>query len=699
MRDSEVPLMIGNSKTRLEQWDQIVVSAVAVIWCLFQIVTGLMPMEIIFQRAIHITFALVLVFLMFSFAGKKQDRISLHGWVLAAIVVMISVYVLNTWEGRAEQIGQAPPIHEIIMGVALIVLSLDAARRTTGWALPIFTIAIIFYSLFGENLPWIFAHRKYDLERIVTSLFLTYDGIYGGLTGISATFLFLFMVFGTFLRISGAGEFFIDLASSLFGHVRGGSAKISIVASSLFGMITGSVVANVSAIGQITIPMMKKGGYRPEFAGAVEACSGLGSQIMPPVMGGSVFIMVELLQTPYFSICKAAFITACLFYLCIFMMVDLEAVKYNLKGVPKEQRKEFWKVFKGGYHFFIPIGVLVYLLGVVHYSESRAVFWAIIAVPICSYFRESSRMGIDKIYMALKEGAQICLTIVPIIINCSIISALIVLTGLGLNISDMLIQLAGGSLIGLLILTSIASLIIGTGMPIIVSYILLAILVSFRRLAMISAAFSIDNPFSFMNLYDSSTNSPVPCGDPVTDPKLRIPAAIPERGEAGLPVATNRAAGTAAFMKKWSTIPLKTAFIILSSFSVGSFPFKTRKRIPPYERLPISSSRRYPRIRISPGPTYPTSVFKQSPFSSIPNLPSEISAQSLSFFSSRGRAFSDHKRRLARNDQRSRLIYNFHFPDNNSCILPLGVFLLGDFQLQGYGVTHPYGQMKFPFVP
>lgn len=463
----------------LTGWRSRFVGVIAFAWCLFQIATGWQPLPAIFQRTIHVVFGFVIIYLLYtSHGGQKKDRFSWDSWILGGLTVVVGAYVFLVWGDRAILVGSEPPLIELIFSGLLIFLSLDAARRTSGWALPFFSIATILYALYGESLPGVLSHRTYDYERILTSLFLSYDGIFGGLTGISATFLFLFMVFGTFLRLSGAGDFFINLASSLLGHVRGGPAKIAVVASSLFGTITGSVIANVSAVGQFTIPLMIKGGYRRNFAGAVEACSGLGSQIMPPVMGGAVFIMMEILNTSYISICKAAILTAILYYFSLFMMIDFEAVKHNLKGIPKEERPKFKKVFLEGFHFFIPPALLIYLLAVVNLSESRSVFWAILSIPVVSWMRKPSRMGARKIYQALQEGAQVTLPVVAIVVNCSIISGMISLTGLGLNLSDLLIAAAGGSLLVLLLITALASLIVGLGLPIIVSYLVLAILVA-----------------------------------------------------------------------------------------------------------------------------------------------------------------------------------------------------------------------------
>jgi TRAP transporter 4TM/12TM fusion protein len=316
------------------------------------------------------------------------------------------------------------------------------------------------------------------VERIISGLFMTTEGIYGSLTGISATFIFLFVLFGTFMQESGAGTFFFGLASSLFGHVRGGPAKIAIAGSSLFGLISGSAMANVSAVGQITIPMMKKAGYKPHFAAAVEAASGVGGQFDPPVMGGSVFLMMEILGVSYWTICKAAWPAAILYYVGIFFIVDFEAVKHNLKGMPKETLPKFTEVLKQGFHFLIPPILLVYFLVYANVTESRAALWGVISVPLVSMLRPSTRMTWRQIFRALERGAIGFLPIVGVVVACNILIGMITLTGLGLQISSILIELAGNSLFLLLILTMIASIILGLGLPIIVSYLVLAVLVA-----------------------------------------------------------------------------------------------------------------------------------------------------------------------------------------------------------------------------
>ena len=455
------------------------ISVIAICFSVFQLVTGYFPLIAMYQRVIHVIFGFTLIFLLFPFSARqRKDRLSWDAFFLVGLLLYISYYVVTNFIARADQVGLEPPLFELVLGGVLILLTLEASRRTTGWSLAIFCAGSLIYARFGEWLPDVLGHPNYSLERIISGLFMTTEGIYGALTGISATFIFLFVLFGTFMQESGAGTFFFSLASSLFGHVRGGPAKIAVVASSLFGMISGSAMANVSAVGQITIPMMKKAGYKPHFAAAVESASGVGGQFMPPVMGGSVFLMMEILGVSYYAICKAAVLSAVLYYVAIFFIVDFEAVKYGLKGQPKEECPKFWEVFKEGFHFIIPPAVLVYLLIYSHVTESRAAFWSIIAVVGASYLRKSSRMGLKKILRALERGALGFLPIAGVVVACNILVGMITLTGLGLQISSILIELSGNSLFWLLFLTMIASLILGLGLPIIVSYLVLAVLVA-----------------------------------------------------------------------------------------------------------------------------------------------------------------------------------------------------------------------------
>jgi len=456
----------------------LLIRVIAIAMSLFQLFTGYYQLTAMNQRVTHVTFGLVLIFLLFGFSQKKLRRTPWHGYLLATASLFFGVYVLTTWFTKIGQIGMSPPWYELAFGTVFILLCMEAARRTLGWAFPIISVVSLFYARFGEWLPGILAHKNYPFERLIDSMFITTEGIFGMLAGISATYIFLFVLFGSMLREAGGGEFFINLSFSLFGHVRGGPAKIAVVASSLFGMISGSGTANVAGTGQITIPLMKRTGYSPTFAGAVEAVSSAGGLLMPPVMGSAVFIIMEILGVNYVTIMKAAGLSAVLYYLGLFVMIDIEAQKKGMTGLPKKDLPSFRKTLREGWYFLIPVAVLIIFLALVKSSVTRAAFWAVVAVPLCSLLGGRRRMmGIKSILKGLQDGALTALPVVAILSLGGVVLGMITLTGLGLMMSSMLIELSQGNLFVLLLLTMVASLILGMGVPPVAAYIVLAILV------------------------------------------------------------------------------------------------------------------------------------------------------------------------------------------------------------------------------
>ncbi|MBW2040304.1 MAG: TRAP transporter permease, partial [Deltaproteobacteria bacterium] len=430
------------------------------------------------QRVPHVIFACILIFLLYPMKIRgKEDRISWDGYLFALISLAIGLYVLLTWFKKIGAIGMAIPWYEMVMGGILIILCIDAARRTVGWAFPSVAIFFLIYARFGEMLPGPLAHKNYEIERIITSMFITTEGIFGMLAGISATFVFLFILFGSMLREAGGGEFFLRLAYGLFGHVRGGPAKVAVVASSLFGMMSGSGTANVAGTGQITIPLMKRTGYRPHFAGAVETAASAGGLLMPPIMGSAVFIIMELLGVTYLTIIKAAILVAILYYFGLFLMIDIEAQKIGLVGLKKEEIPSLKETLKDGWHFLIPIAVLIYFVVVPKVSVTRAAFWATVSIPAVSMLRWRKRATIKQILDGLEKGARTALPVVAILALGGVVVGMITLTGLGLMMSSLMIEASKGNLLILLFLTMIASIILGMGVPPVAAYIVLAILV------------------------------------------------------------------------------------------------------------------------------------------------------------------------------------------------------------------------------
>ncbi|MCG8566224.1 MAG: TRAP transporter fused permease subunit, partial [Desulfobacterales bacterium] len=370
----------------------VLIKAIALAMSLFQLCTGVFQLTAMNQRVIHVTFGLVLIFLFYDFRQNKNKKITWDGACLAGLSLFFGIYIFSTWFKKIGAIGMGTPIHELIFGSVFILLCMEAARRTLGRIFPVISIVAILYARFGESLPGLLAHKNYSFERIISSMFITTDGLFGMLCGISATYIFLFILFGSLLREAGGGEFFINLSFSIFGHVRGGPAKIAVVASSLFGMLSGSGTANVAGTGQITIPLMKRSGYEPYFAGAVETVSSAGGLLMPPIMGSAVFIIMEVLGITYPEIMKAAGLMAILYYVGLFVMIDIEAQKKGMKGLPKKDLPKLSDTLRQGWYFIIPMVILIVLLTYSKVSVTRGAFWATVAIPLCTILGGKDRI-------------------------------------------------------------------------------------------------------------------------------------------------------------------------------------------------------------------------------------------------------------------------------------------------------------------
>ncbi|MCD6419976.1 MAG: TRAP transporter fused permease subunit, partial [Synergistetes bacterium] len=452
------------------------VSVIAIGMSLFHLATGYYQLEAMSQRIIHLMFAYTLIYLT---CPKSRDC-GRFCWILrlslALLYVIVSMYFLFTWDKRMGQIGLSLPLCDIVLGIAILALSLEGARRIIGIVLPAIAVLVIIYARFGEIMPDLFAHANYPIDRIVYSMSLKTDGLYGMLTGISATFIYLLVLFGTMYKESGAGKFFMDFAMSLAGGLRGGAGKVAVVASSLFGMISGSGVANTAATGSITIPLMVREGYPSYFAAAVVAASGSGGLIMPPIMGSAVFIIMQILGIPYTEIMLRSFIIAVLFYLALFLTVDIESVKLGIRGRNRLELPDTVQVIKEGWNYLIPPLLLIVLL-LLHFTVTRAAFWGCLSIPLASALRKSTRMGWEKLLSSLREGALSAISVIAILSTASIVVGVVNFTGLGLMVSSILINLSGGNLFLLLVLTMIASIILGMGIPPVAAYIVLAILV------------------------------------------------------------------------------------------------------------------------------------------------------------------------------------------------------------------------------
>jgi TRAP transporter 4TM/12TM fusion protein len=424
------------------------------------------------QRATHLLFVLVLGFLMYPVTKKsRKDRIAFFDWFLAAAGVIVTSYILFNYETLVRR-GGMPTSLDMVLGIITIVLVLEITRRSIGPELPIIAIVFIAYTFLGKYIPGILGHRGYSYARVINQLYMTTEGIFGTPLGVSATFVFMFILFGSFLEITGVGQFFIDVAFAAAGHKKGGPAKAAVLASGFMGSISGSSIANTVTTGAFTIPLMKKVGYHPNFAGAVEAAASTGGQILPPVMGAAAFIMSEFTNIPYIKIIASAFIPALLYYLGVMIMVHLQASKRGLMGIPKEELPEFKGTFLRGFHLLLPlIGVLLFLI---RYSPLRAAFLSILVALGACMLRKHTRIKAGAVLHALEDGAKKAIGVAAACACAGIIVGVVTLTGLGLTFANLIISLAGGLLLPTLFLTMIASIILGMGLPTTAKYIVLA---------------------------------------------------------------------------------------------------------------------------------------------------------------------------------------------------------------------------------
>ncbi len=504
-----------------------IVFAVSVGMSLFQLYTagfGLLNPHV--QRSIHLAFILALTFLLFPFrrGGRKEGfaqgaaAVPWYDLLLAAAGAAAGLYILWDYQEIVLRAG-IPSTEDLALAFVTILLVMEASRRIIGPPMAILATVFLAYAYFGPHLPGIFAHKGYGITDIAEYMYLTTEGIFGIPLGVSATYIFLFILLGAYLEQAGIISFFSDLAMSLVGHTKGGPAKVSVIASALLGMVNGSAIANVVTVGAFTIPLMKRTGFKPHFAGAVEATASMGGQIMPPVMGAVAFIMADTLGIPYVQICKAAAIPAVLYFLAVGVMVHFEAGRTGLHGLPKEELPRFRDVIGERWYLLIPLAALVYLLlsgytplfagfyGIVltialimaqkllathHGVGFRALLLACIAVGaaatwrfgaygvlglhaflvVLSFGKEETRRMLFDLVRSLHNGARSALGVAVACAVIGIVVGVATMTGLGVKLSGAIISLAGGNLFLTLVLTMVASLILGMGVPTIPTYII-----------------------------------------------------------------------------------------------------------------------------------------------------------------------------------------------------------------------------------
>ena len=452
------------------------VTILAVLYSLFHLYMVFNPMPALQQRSIHVAVGLALVYMLYPMF-KKQDRSKLPilDWVLAAASLFTAGYILIEYQAIVTERGGVPNTVDIIMAIVTVLLILEAARRVTGWILPILALIFLAYPFFShmDFLPNMMMTRPFDLGDIFGQLYLKTEGLYSTAIGASVNFIFLFILFGAFLQKSGMGQFFNDLALALAGAQRGGPAKVAVVSSGFMGSINGAAVANVVSTGAFTIPLMKKVGYHRNFAGAVEASASVGGQILPPIMGASAFIMAETTGINYGTIALAAMFPALLYYFAVIMQVHYRAGKKNLLGIPKADLPRIKEVMKERGHLLIPlVGLIVMLF--MNMPIPRAAIFTIFLTIIVATLRKTTRMSFRDIFDGLALGAQQALSVMIACAVVGIIIGVVSLTSFGAIMTSAIAGLGAGSLFLTLFFTMIASMVLGMGLPSIPAYIITA---------------------------------------------------------------------------------------------------------------------------------------------------------------------------------------------------------------------------------
>ncbi len=472
-----------------------VIPTIGVIWSLFQLsIASWWILDTVFMRSIHLGFALLIVFLNYPVLKEPRfglkflsikNRIPPWDFLIAIIACFSAVYIAVDYAGINERYG-APITRDLVVGLILLLMLLEASRRVIGPALSVIASFFCLYAFFGPYMPDIIAFKGVSISRFMGQITMSTEGIYGIPLDVSATIVFLFVLFGAMLEKAGAGHYFIQLALSILGGFKGGPAKAAIMGSGLTGLVSGSSIANIVTTGTFTIPLMKKVGYPAKKAAAVEVAASTDGQLAPPIMGAAAFIIAEYVNVPYVEVIKAAAIPAFASYAALFYITHIEASKLGLEGLPRDELPSFFRTLIGGIHYLVPIGMLLYELIIVRHSPELAAFnaiWVMAIImllqnpvkaylnkdPIVPAFKES----IVQIFSALATGARNMCSVALATAAAGIIVGVVAM-GLGGLITEVIDVLSGGNIFLLLVITAVASLIIGMGLPTTATYIVMA---------------------------------------------------------------------------------------------------------------------------------------------------------------------------------------------------------------------------------
>jgi len=426
------------------------------------------------QIGLFVAFSLFLTFILYPFGkNSPKDKPTIPDWILAILGASGGLFTFFNAHSYAIRTDLSPTSVELFFGVLSIVLILEAARRTTGKWIPIICIIFLLYAYFGRYFPGTFAHRGITLERIIIRMYLVDEGIYGVTGKVATTYIFLFILFGAFLKTSGVAGFFNDFALAVAGKTTGGPAKVAVIASAITGTISGSGVANVATTGSFTIPLMKKCGYKSHFAGAVEAAASSGGLLMPPIMGTAAFVMAEFLGIPYLKIMIAGVLPAIFYYFAVFWAVHLEALRLKLGGLTEENLPKLKNVVLTRGYLVLPLFILVFLL-VTGRSPIYAAFIALVSTILLSQINKKNRMGLKDIADALSLGAKTVLAAGIACVACGIIVGIVAITGVGQVLAYNILSLSGGNLFFALLFTMVASIFLSMGLPATACYIIVA---------------------------------------------------------------------------------------------------------------------------------------------------------------------------------------------------------------------------------
>src|SRR6266576_942223 len=483
----EVPLTEAQKK-RLEEFIEeeegalnrykgplaVLMTGLAVVMSVFHLyaAVGIVPAYIL--RPVHVAFALALVFLLFPTLKRFRHRLMWWDIIFALMSVAIIAYILY-WGDELGDRATLPTLMDQVFGVALIVLILEGCRRSSTWILPFIVLLFVSYALFGAYLPAPWTHKGYEIPRLVGHLYMTLEGVFGTAVEVSSTLIILFTIYGAVLQYSGAGKFFIDFSFASMGGKPSSAGRAVVMASFLLGGPSGSGVATTVTIGAVAWPLLQKSGYGKEAAGGLLAAGGLGAIISPPVLGAAAFLIAEFLKISYLDVILMATVPTVLYYLSLFIMVELDVRKFGMPDIVIEHAQSLWQLTRRYWFHFVSLLAIVGFL-VLGFSPVISVFWATVVSFVVSFLNRETALGPRKVVTALKDGSLQVLSVAATCAAAGIIVGVVAKTGLGLKFSAIVIEYAGGNLFLTALYTSLIVWVVGLAVPVTASYIICAVI-------------------------------------------------------------------------------------------------------------------------------------------------------------------------------------------------------------------------------